>query len=206
MKQHDQKNNSYTSTEVATICKVHSTTVFHWINKGLLPSRKTPGRHNRINGADLVAFLRKYEYPVPQSLIKKSPSKILIVEDDAQQRRLLARLIKSNFEGCEIFETGNGFEAGFLARELKPALVILDLLLPDIHGARICRIIRRCKELKDTKILSLTAYKVDKAKRILLKAGADAFLAKPFENREFVGAVDDLLGIETQNAGASKIK
>ncbi len=194
MNESETKIRSYSSTEVAKICDVHFTTVYHWISKGLLEARKTPGGHNRINEADLVAFLHKYKYPIPKTLSDRTTKRILIVEDETAQRRLLVRMIKNHFDDCEIFEATNGFEAGFMARELKPMLVILDLLLPGIHGARICRIIRQCKGLRDTKILSLTAYKVEKAKRILLKAGADAFLAKPYKNAEFIEIVGNLLG------------
>jgi CheY-like chemotaxis protein len=203
MKRDSLKNKSYSPKGIARICDVHFTTVYYWIGKGLLSSRKTPGGHNHINETDLVAFLKKYEYPVPKSLAKTTPDKILIVEDDHAQRRLLTRLIKDNFSGCEVFEAENGFEAGFMVRELRPALVVLDLLLPGIHGAKICRMIRQCKELNATKILALTGYKVQKAKRILLKAGADIFLAKPFQNQEFIEAADTLLGIEIQPATTS---
>jgi excisionase family DNA binding protein len=146
---------SYSSTEVAKICDVHFTTVYHWISKGLLEARKTPGGHNRINEADLFAFLHKYKYPIPKIISDRTTTRILIVEDETAQRRLLVRLIKNHFENCETFEATNGFEAGFMVRELRPTLVILDLLLPGIHGARICRIIRQSKELQNTGFLSV---------------------------------------------------
>jgi len=148
--------------------------------------------------SELVDFLRKYDYPVPQFLRQGIANKILIVEDDMSQRRLMVRLIQNNFSKFQIFEAENGFEAGFMARDLRPALVILDLLLPDIHGARICRLIRQSKELKNIKILSITACKIEKSKRVLLKAGANTFLAKPYQNEEFVEAVSHLLGLKPQ--------
>lgn len=203
MKRDSLNNKSYSPKGVAQICDVHFTTVYYWIGKGLLASRKTPGGHNHINETDLVAFLKKYEYPVPKSLAKNAPGKILIVEDDRSQRRLLTRLIEDNFNGYKVFEAVNGFEAGFMVRELRPQLVVLDLLLPGIHGAKICRMIRQCKELDATKILALTGYKVQKAKRILLKAGADTFLAKPFQNQDFIEAAGNLLGIEIQGVDTS---
>lgn len=191
---------TYSPTEIAKICDVHYTTVYHWIEKDLICARRTPGGHHRIAETDLAIFLKKNSYPLPDFLRKRYSKKVLIVEDDLAQRRLLVRLIHDNFPGCELFEAVNGFEAGFMARDLAPILVVLDLLLPDVNGARICRIIRQNRDLQDTKILAATAFRVEKSKRVLLKAGADAFLEKPYKNQDFIAIVSRLLGCKVKSS------
>jgi len=116
-------------------------------------------------------------------------SLILIIEDDPAILRGLADNLK--FESYEVLTAGNG-EAGLAAaRQSKPDLVILDLMLPKLSGYEVCRILRA--EHNQTPILMLTA-RGEEADRVLgLDLGADDYVTKPFAIRELLARVRALL-------------
>jgi len=59
----------YVASELADICKVDLKTIHNWVDKGHLPAFRTPGRHLRFKAADVLAFVQKFGYPVPASLV-----------------------------------------------------------------------------------------------------------------------------------------
>jgi DNA-binding response OmpR family regulator len=114
--------------------------------------------------------------------------KILVVDDEIN----LLNVIKDYLlrESYEVFTTSKGNDAIELFHEIDPDFIILDLMLPDISGEEICRIIR--KE-SDIPILMLTAKSSEDDKVTGLYIGADDYLTKPFSPRELVGRVRAIL-------------
>jgi DNA-binding response OmpR family regulator len=109
---------------------------------------------------------------------------ILIVEDDNTVRETLALNLRA--EGYEVLSAGDG-EAGLkAAREGKPDLVILDVMLPRLDGLTVCRILRRESEVP---IVLLTARGTEADKIIGLETGADDYIVKPFSLGEFLARV-----------------
>jgi DNA-binding response OmpR family regulator len=115
----------------------------------------------------------------------ETPATILIVEDDAEIRRLVGDLLRQ--EGFTVEEAENaGAMDGVIAR-VRPDLVILDLMLPGEDGLSICRRLRSRDALLP--ILMLTA-KSDEIDRVIgLEMGADDYLVKPFGPRELLARV-----------------
>jgi two-component system, OmpR family, response regulator len=115
-------------------------------------------------------------------------NKILIVEDDSN---ILATL-KYNLgkEGYDTLTAVDGAQALEMARESKPGLVILDIMLPKMSGFEVCRIIR--KEM-DVPIIMLTARDDEIDKVTGLDLGADDYMTKPFSMRELLARVRALL-------------
>ncbi|MBG0770964.1 MAG: response regulator transcription factor [Anaerolineaceae bacterium] len=93
-------------------------------------------------------------------------------------------------QGYDVQTTGNGTEALDLARELKPDLIILDVMLPGLDGFEICRILR--KEMT-TPVLMLTARDDEIDRVVGLEVGADDYMAKPFSMRELIARVKAML-------------
>jgi DNA-binding response OmpR family regulator len=111
-------------------------------------------------------------------------AEILIVEDDATVRETLALNLKA--EGHTVHGAEDG-EAGLrLARESKPDLVVLDVMLPRLDGLTVCRILRR---ESDVPIILLTARGTEADKIIGLETGADDYIVKPFSLGEFLARV-----------------
>lgn len=115
--------------------------------------------------------------------------RILVVEDDPHIRLGLVDALES--EGYALTECRDGAEAIPLARQIKPDLIILDVMLPHKSGYDICRELRECKNL--TPILMLTAKGQEVDKVIGLELGADDYVTKPFGVRELIARVHALL-------------
>jgi len=115
-------------------------------------------------------------------------TKILIVEDD---QNLLAT-IKYNLlkEGYEVATAIDGAQALDVARKEKPALIILDVMLPKFSGFEVCRILR--KEIT-VPILMLTAKTAEVDKIVGLEIGADDYMTKPFSMRELMARIRAML-------------
>jgi len=115
-------------------------------------------------------------------------NKVLIVEDDAN----LLEILKYNLrkEGYDVVMASDGEQALEVARREKPALILLDIMLPKISGFEVCRILR--KEM-NVPILMLTARADETDKIVGLEIGADDYMTKPFSTRELLARVRAML-------------
>lgn len=179
----------YGTYEAAQICHVTPSTIGNWIAKDLIPTFTTGGGHRRIWAKDLLVFLKKHNMPVPPFLYESSTPRVVIVDDDPAICVTVKKLIKKIVVGVEMETADNGFDAGQKIAEIQPTLVVLDLMLPGIDGFKICASIRANDKLKDTKILAISGNTEPEYRTKALDAGADAFLAKPFELADFKEAV-----------------
>jgi two-component system alkaline phosphatase synthesis response regulator PhoP len=113
---------------------------------------------------------------------------ILVVEDESSIASFVALYLKNAGYAVKTAATG-GDALAQVALE-RPALVILDLMLPDIDGIEVCKRIRQSSDLP---ILMLTARDEDIDKIIGLEVGADDYLTKPFNPRELVARIRSIL-------------
>ncbi len=111
-------------------------------------------------------------------------SKVLLVEDEATLRDTLALNLRS--EGYEVTTAGDGLSGLRLAREQTPDLVILDLMLPELDGLSLCRMLRRDSSVP---IIMLTARGTEIDKIAGLETGADDYVVKPFSLGELLARV-----------------
>ena len=116
------------------------------------------------------------------------PQTVLIVEDEASIASFVALYLKNAGYAVKTSSTGGDALAKAAANDV--ALIILDLMLPDLDGIEVCRRIRRTS---DVPILMLTARDEDVDKIIGLEVGADDYLTKPFNPRELVARVKSIL-------------
>jgi two-component system phosphate regulon response regulator PhoB len=118
-------------------------------------------------------------------------SRVLIVEDEPDLAELVRfHLAKAGF-AAEVAHSGrDGLEA---IRRARPALVVLDLMLPDLSGTDVCREVRADPRLKDLPILMLTARAEEVDRVVGFELGADDYVTKPFSPRELVLRVRAIL-------------
>lgn len=110
--------------------------------------------------------------------------RILVVDDDAALAEMLTIVLKS--EGFEPFVVGDGTQALTAVREVRPDLVLLDLMLPGMNGIDVCRVLRSDSNVP---IVMLTA-KTDTVDVVLgLESGADDYMVKPFKPKELVARI-----------------
>jgi DNA-binding response OmpR family regulator len=116
------------------------------------------------------------------------PPLILVVDDEPKVARLARDYLEKN--GFRVVTAADGQSALTIARREKPDLVILDLMLPNIDGREVCRILRR---ESDVPIIMLTALSEEIDQVTGLEIGADDYITKPFSPRAMVARVRALL-------------
>jgi two-component system response regulator MtrA len=110
--------------------------------------------------------------------------RILVVDDDSALAEMLTIVLRN--EGFEPFVVGDGAQALSAARDTRPDLVLLDLMLPGMNGIDVCRLLRTESQVP---IVMLTA-KTDTVDVVLgLESGADDYIMKPFKPKELVARV-----------------
>ncbi len=112
------------------------------------------------------------------------PEKILVVEDEIALQETLTYNLKK--EGYTVESVGDGRSALDAARRIEPDLIVLDIMLPEMDGFEVARILR--KEMT-TAILMLTARDDEIDRVVGLEVGADDYLTKPFSMRELIARV-----------------
>ncbi|MEH2336623.1 response regulator [Nostoc sp.] len=121
-------------------------------------------------------------------------SSILVVDDNPDLRTYVSEIFRRN--GYHVQTARNGYEGYGIAKEIIPSLIVTDLMMPLVSGLEMIQMIRNEEKLKGTPIILLTA-KVDEQTRIEgTEHGADAYLAKPFNDRELLAEVRNLLGLK----------
>jgi DNA-binding response OmpR family regulator len=113
---------------------------------------------------------------------------VLIVEDEPSIASFVSLYLKN--AGYAVKSVATGSDALAQVESEEPALVVLDLMLPDIDGIEVCR---RIRQRRDIPILMLTARDEDVDKIIGLEVGADDYMTKPFNPRELVARVKSIL-------------
>ncbi|RXM58874.1 response regulator [Clostridium tetani] len=120
-----------------------------------------------------------------------SQDKILIVDDEEHIRELLRYNLEK--EGYKIFCAENGKEALEIAKEKKPTLILLDVMLPQMDGYDVCKEIRKDNSISTTPIIMITAKGEELDKVLGLELGADDYITKPFSIRELIARIKAVL-------------
>ena len=124
---------------------------------------------------------------------------VLVVEDEASIASFISLYLKN--AGYRVRAVSSGGDALAQVELEQPALIVLDLMLPDMDGIDVCR---RIRQRKDIPILMLTARDEDVDKIIGLEVGADDYMTKPFNPRELVARVKSILRRSTPARRASE--
>lgn len=125
-----------------------------------------------------------------------SGSTVLVVDDEKNIVELLKLYLGR--EGYQVETAYDGLGALEKARTVRPALILLDLMLPDIDGFEVCR---RLRKSSDVPVIMLTARGEDVDKVVGLELGADDYVTKPFNPREVIARVKAVL--RRYNAGVA---
>lgn len=117
--------------------------------------------------------------------------KVVVVDDDDDMRELMAMLLRDRYDVTMASDGADGLDE---IRKRVPDLVVLDLLMPRMHGFEVCQRVRADPDLKGVKILisSSKSYQHD-VRTATEETGADGYIVKPFEVAEFNRRVDAML-------------
>lgn len=126
--------------------------------------------------------------------MEKASKQVLVVEDDLSLAKALK--MRLELEGFAVHAVHSGTAALAFAAEQQPDAVVLDLRLPDMHGYEVCRELRRLSTPWNMAIVMCTGMgqPIDQLRGYAF--GADAYLIKPYDSRELIRSVKQLLGEE----------
>lgn len=124
--------------------------------------------------------------------------KILAIDDNKINLELLFQVVKMNFPDYEFLRAFNGETGIEIAREKRPELILLDILMPGLNGYEVCEILKKDEETNPIPILMISALGQDSIQRTKgLNAGADAFISKPFSQSELRAQINVALRIKS---------
>lgn len=162
----------FTASEVARFCHVDLKTIHNWVEKGEIRHFRTPGRHLRFRRHDLLDFLHKYGYPVPEQLRGAKP-KVAVLDGDAAVLAAVRRALGRRFE---VTTFSDPFEALVGIGAARPDALVLDLSLSGIDAMHF---LERLKAIEATAPIRLIVYSAqDEQRRAALDAGANDFVPK----------------------------
>ncbi len=123
--------------------------------------------------------------------MENSDFKILLVDDEPDILEFVGYNIRK--EGYTLFTSGNGKEAIKIAKEIKPHLIILDVMMPEMDGIETCKELKHLPELKNTIITFLSARGEDFTQIAGFDAGGDDYITKPIKPRVLISRINALL-------------
>lgn len=120
----------------------------------------------------------------------KDELKVLIVEDEPSILLSLEFLMKK--EGYRVFIARDGEEAFDILKDIKPNIVLLDIMMPKVDGYEVCKFIKNGGEFNGTKVIFLSAKNKEDEIEVGYDYGADLYIPKPFSTRSLVKKVNML--------------
>ena len=118
-------------------------------------------------------------------------ARILVIEDEPDIQQILDYNLRE--KGHKVFIAGKGEEGLRIAREKRPDLVLLDLMLPDMPGTEVCRALKADPATRATRVVMVTAKGEEIERVVGFELGADDYVVKPFSVRELLLRVQAIL-------------
>jgi len=183
----------FSARQVAIHCHVNFKTVLKWIEEKKLPAYQLPDSGvNRILPSDLIDFLKKYGFPVPEALQDCGPLRLLIVDDEPGMVNTIRRLLRSTEFTIE--SARDGFEAGRKVELFKPDIMILDLKMPGISGQEVLREIKGNAQTRHIRVIILSAFVRPEEIIVLKQAGAESVMDKPIDRERLFTLLKSAVG------------
>ena len=163
----------YSTRDVAALLGLAVRSVQLMVDRGELQAWKTPGGHRRIDRASVDAFLQgrqgqagkkrsavrtAAEAAAPGgAAVESGKAKVLLIEDSKHYQKLASMLLRNEFSELEVFVADDGFAGLAMAGQLRPDLLIVDILLPGMDGATLIASLRSHAQFAESRLLVLTS-------------------------------------------------
>jgi twitching motility two-component system response regulator PilH len=118
-------------------------------------------------------------------------STVLVVEDSVTQREMISDLLKGS--GLNVTVASDGVEALEQIQGRRPDLVVLDIVMPRMNGYEVCRRLKADPKTQNVPVVMCSSKGEEFDRYWGMKQGADAYIAKPFQPKELIGTVKQLL-------------
>lgn len=122
-------------------------------------------------------------------------ARILLIDDHQTMHRLLEAIVR--IRGYELLCAQNGRQGIVMARQEKPDLILLDVMMPDLDGFKVCQYLKGQDETRHIPVLFLTARGAESDFEAGRRVGAEGFVTKPFQTMEVLNLIDRLLDEST---------
>ena|SRR3989338_7779636 len=132
--------------------------------------------------------------------MNENKKKILVVDDEPDIVRMIKMRLEAN--GYDVLTASDGNTAYKKVKSDSPDLIVLDLMLPGMDGYHVCRLLKFDEKYRHIPIMMLTAKGRKEDKMLGEKVGADFYMTKPFEAKELLDKIKELL--ESANAAKRK--
>ena len=196
-KRSEQKGPTYFTTfQVARHLGVSPPTVVNWVNSGLLTAHRTPGGHRRIAREDILSFARDHDYPLAAELSAGSPvpapvgRKVLIVDDEPDFCAMVRDYLQLR-GGFEVEVADSGFSAGLTVARFRPGVILMDILMPDMDGFEVVRMLRKDPEMRNIPVIACTAYRDPQIEERVRRDGFNGFMLKPIKLDQLLAIMED---------------
>lgn len=182
-----------TTGEVARLCGVAPRTVSKWFDTGQLRGFKIPGsRDRRIPRDALIRFMKAHGIPLRG--LDGAVTRVLIVDSDYDAAHALRVALESGFD-YEVQVATGVFEAGLLARESRPHVILLSTALPGVEPKEMRLALRSDPELVATRVVAVEPDHDEDRVRQRLSEGFDACLSKPYNLGSTVRVIEEATNI-----------
>jgi CheY-like chemotaxis protein len=162
----------------------------------LLRAFRTPGGHRRVEPASLTEFAAKRGFPVPATLRQVESAstlpRVLVIDDEEDFAEVLRDVLTDQL-GVEVMLAYSALEAGLLAGESKPSVILMDLTMPDLDGVAARITLSKHNTTRDVPICALVPHGEVQLHEEASRSGFQAVLAKPVQLSHLLSTVRMLL-------------
>ena len=128
----------------------------------------------------------------PKLGVPRPAKTVLIVEDNELNMKLFHDLLDAH--GYATLQTRNGMEALKLARERRPALILMDIQLPEVSGLEVTKWLKEDDALRDIPVVAVTAFAMKGDEERIRRGGCEAYISKPISVTSFIDTVRRFIG------------
>lgn len=183
----------YSTGQIAKTCGVSLSTAKRWLEQGEIRGFRLPRSGDwRVTRQELVVFMERNGFPI-DDLTTPARKKVLVVDDDKRILKLVKKVL-SQEDRLDLEFSQNGYDACIKVGRFKPDLVILDVMMPDVDGFEVARVINESKETENTSILFISGHLTDDVLD-KLKEYSHHILAKPVSPEDLESTVFGILKI-----------
>ncbi len=188
----------YTTHQVARLVGVSIPTVASWCDSGQLAAHRTAGGHRRIAHADLVAFAAERGLALAPSFDDGAP-RVLIVDDERDFSEMLRDYLQ--IKGFEVEIAESGFQAGMTVARFHPHLILMDIMMPEMNGFEVHRVLRGDPLTRDIPVIACTAYRDAEVDAGVVRERFEGFVEKPIKMSQLLALIRRTLGLPESQAG-----
>lgn len=205
------KPRSYSTTEVAKRLGISTQTVQRWVDSGQLKAWKTLGGHRRVEaeGAELLFTLHGKNLPevsdeTPAQTGPRPFPSVLIVDDNPDDREILAQLLEDALPTATVAAATNGFHGLIAIGRMAPDVVITDLMMPHMNGFEMLKHLQTESTARPGVIMAVSSNTLSELASLGKLPPGVVFLQKPLDADEFIQTIQKAVeGLNTSQAGTS---